>query len=149
MRRAREGECWPTLPRRRLSPIERTRLAGEILAAWVGARHAMRTLPIEASVARLRRFPRQASAPVGDSAGPEAARLARAVVLTLRAVPGDTRCLARSLALTRVLARRAITSTLVIGARTEPGFLAHAWVEHSGQALLDPGEGEFQRLVEL
>ena len=74
---------------------------------------------------------------------------ARAVLITLRPVPGDTRCLARSLALTRVLSRRGIPSTLVIGARTDPGFLAHAWVEHGGAPLLDSGDGEFQRLAEL
>lgn len=150
MRRlAREGERWPTLPQRRLTAIERARLAGEILSAWARARRAMRTLPIEASVKRLRapaaRAPRSTSA----SAGAEAHRLARAVLITLRPLPGDTRCLARSLALTRVLARRAIPSTLVIGACTDPDFLAHAWIEHAGQALLDPGEGRFQRLVEL
>jgi hypothetical protein len=150
MRRpAREGERWPTLPERRLTAIERARLAAEVIAAWVHARRAMRTLPIEASVKRLRAPAAGPARSAPAARAGEAHRLARAVLLTLRPLPGDTRCLARSLALTRVLARRAIPSTLVIGARTDPGFLAHAWVEHAGQALLDPGEGQFQRLVEL
>ena len=79
----------------------------------------------------------------------EARRLGRAVIRTLDPLPGDTRCLVRSLVLTRLLARRGIASTLVIGARTTPGFLAHAWVEHRGVAVLDPGGGQFARLTEL
>ena len=146
---ALEGERWPTLPQRPLNAIERARLAGEIVGAWARSRHAMRTLPIEASVKRLRAPAARGARTTATPAAREAHRLARAVVMTLRPLPGDTRCLARSLALTRVLARRAIPSTLVIGACTEPGFLAHAWVEHAGQALLDPGEGRFERLVEL
>jgi hypothetical protein len=37
----------------------------------------------------------------------------------------------------------------VIGARTQPEFLAHAWVEHAGNPVLNPGDGSFGRLVEL
>jgi hypothetical protein len=51
--------------------------------------------------------------------------------------------------LTRLLAGRGIEAKLVIGARAEPEFLAHAWVEHLGAAVLDPGDGSFGRLVEL
>jgi hypothetical protein len=51
--------------------------------------------------------------------------------------------------LTRLLASRGIQAKLVIGARTTPEFLAHAWVEHNGHAVLDPGEEPFGRLVEL
>jgi hypothetical protein len=64
-------------------------------------------------------------------------------------LPGDTRCLARSLVLTQLLARRGIPSRLVIGARPAPRFLAHAWVEHAGQPVLPIGDGSFGRLVEL
>jgi hypothetical protein len=64
-------------------------------------------------------------------------------------MPGDTRCLVRSLVLTRLLARRGIQAKLVIGARTTPEFLAHAWVEHDGSPVLDPGDESFGRLVEL
>lgn len=147
-RPAPERRRWPSLPQRRLNLLERARLACEIIVAWANARRTMRTLPLEQTVTRLR----SRGASPGRRRAPEALeahRLARAVLITLRPMPGDTRCLARSLALTRVLSRRAIPSTLVIGARTEPAFLAHAWIEHAGRPLLDPGEGEFQRLVEL
>ncbi len=64
-------------------------------------------------------------------------------------MPGDTRCLVRSLVLTRLLARRGIPAKLVIGARAAPDFLAHAWVEYDGDPVLSPGDGSFGRLVEL
>jgi hypothetical protein len=64
-------------------------------------------------------------------------------------MPGDTRCLARSLVLTRLLAQRGIPAKLVIGVRAAPDFLAHAWVEYDGVPVLSPGDGSFSRLVEL
>jgi Transglutaminase-like superfamily len=42
-----------------------------------------------------------------------------------------------------------IPAALVIGTRSEPEFLAHAWVEHGGAAVLPAGDGSFSRLVEL
>ena len=134
---------------RRARPLERLQLAGEILAAYLTARRAVRTLPIEAAVGALRDRPRAHGSPPGSDAGIEAHRLGRAVALTLRLAPGDTRCLTRSLVLTLLLARRGIGSTLVIGARTAPSFLAHAWVEHDGFPVLDPGDGSFERLTEI
>ena len=80
---------------------------------------------------------------------PEAARLGRAVVRTMAFLPGDTRCLRRSLVLTRLLARRGIPGRLVIGARTRPEFLAHAWVELDGVPMLATDADAFGRLVEL
>ena len=71
------------------------------------------------------------------------------VARLLAHVPGDTRCLARSLVLTRLLAKRGIETKLVIGARTTPEFLAHAWVEYDGHPVLNPGDDSFGRLVEL
>jgi hypothetical protein len=48
------------------------------------------------------------------------------------------RCLPRSVALTRVLARRGVTTTVRIGVRTKDQTLfAHAWVECMGRALND------------
>jgi hypothetical protein len=79
----------------------------------------------------------------------EAHHLGNAVARTLAVMPGDTRCLVRSLVLTRLLARRGIPASLVIGARAAPDFLAHAWVEHAGDPVLAPGDGSFGRLVEL
>jgi hypothetical protein len=123
-------------------------LAVEIALAYVDVRRELRRAPIESAVAALRGDP--ACSP--SSATPDvarAARLGRAVVRMLALLPGDTRCLARALVLTRLLARRGIPARLVIGARAGPTFLAHAWVECEGVAVLDPGDGSFERLVEL
>ena len=50
-------------------------------------------------------------------------------------------CLERSLALWWLLGRQGIAAELRMGARkTEEHFEAHAWVEHSGAVLNDPGE---------
>jgi Transglutaminase-like superfamily len=137
------------LPRgRSLGTRGRLRLIVEIVVAYVNAYRAMRRVPIEQVVARLR-----ADLPAGGREGPqaleEAVRLGRAVVRTLAFLPGDTRCLRRSLVLTSLLARRGISAQLVIGARTAPEFLAHAWVEHEGNPVLSPEGDSFGRLVEL
>lgn len=76
-----------------------------------------------------------------------ARRLGRAVTRTLRLLPTDSRCLIRSLVLTRMLTRRSIPHTLVIGVRNEAGFEAHAWVEHGGMPILPAGA--YTRLTEL
>lgn len=133
----------------RLGPIERVALIVEILTCYRWARQALTSRPIDGAVQALRAHS-PAAAPAGDAgqALQEAWRLGRAVQLTLRFAPGDTRCLTRSLVLTQLLARRGIDSKLVIGARAQPSFLAHAWVEHAGQAVL-PAEDSFGRLVEL
>ncbi len=132
----------------RLSQAERVRLAAEIVVAYVQARRALRRAPIVAAVAALRS---ESSPPRRPTAGTleEARRLGHAVTRTLTFVPGDTRCLARSLVLTRLLAGRGIQAKLVIGTRPAPDFLAHAWVEHAGDPVLAPGDGSFGRLVEL
>ncbi len=76
-------------------------------------------------------------------------RYAMAVVKVLRLLPTDSRCLVRSLVLTTVLARRGADTTLVIGVTAAPEFSAHAWVEHRGEALLEPGPTGDGRLLEL
>ena len=132
----------------RLSNTARARLAVEILAAYAQSRRALRRAPIETVVAGLRSRSPAAAEPAADSLR-EARRLGRAVGRLLSHMPGDTRCLIRSLVLTRLLASRGIEAKLVIGARTTPEFLAHAWVEHDGKPVLDPGDEPFGRLVEL
>ena len=132
----------------RLSHPARLRLAVEILMAYMQARRSLRRAPIATVVERLRSQTRATATPPHNSLA-EALRLGRAVARMLSYVPGDTRCLARSLVLTRLLARRGIDAKLVIGARTAPQFLAHAWVEHDGTPVLDPGDDSFGRLVEL
>ncbi len=138
------------LPPRPLGALERMRLATEIVAAYIHARRELRRAPIASAVAALR--VESPLPPPTSGAGAtldEARRLGRAVARTLRMVPGDTRCLARSLVLTRLLAKRGIPAKLVIGARAAPSFLAHAWVEYEGQPVLSHGDGSFGRLVEL
>ncbi len=132
----------------RLSQAERIRLAAEILAAYIRARRALRRAPIADVVVSLRSESSPDLPPTADALT-EARRLGHAVTRTLTLVPGDTRCLARSLVLTRLLARRGIPAKLVIGTRPAPDFLAHAWVEHDGDPVLSPGDGTFGRLVEL
>jgi hypothetical protein len=78
-----------------------------------------------------------------------AVRLGRAVSRTLTFLPTDGRCLVSSLVLSRLLERRRIDASLVVAVRQEPGFGAHAWVEHRGRPLLQPGDLSYQRLVEL
>ncbi len=137
---------------RPLNPAERVRLAAEIVAAYVHARRALRSAPITSVMAALRsQDPAVAPATTIAAHGTleEARRLGRAVGRTLSLLPGDTRCLVRSLVLTRLLAKRGIPATLVIGARAAPDFLAHAWVEYAGDPVLSPGDESFGRLVEL
>lgn len=79
----------------------------------------------------------------------EAARLGKVVLRTLALLPTDTRCLVRSLVLTGLLARRGISSKIVIGVAPGAKFRAHAWVEHAGYPVLPSGAGEYERLLEL
>jgi hypothetical protein len=67
----------------------------------------------------------------------------------LTALPSDGRCLIRSLVLTGLLSRRGIESTLVIAVHPGEKLAAHAWVEHEGAALLEPGQPPLERLTEL
>jgi hypothetical protein len=121
-------------------------LAAEILLTYVRVRWLLPRTDLRRAVAALK----GASTP-GAPADPVDAgrRLGRAVVRTLGVLPTDSRCLMRSLVLTALLARRGIEPRLVVGVRPGETLLAHAWVEHGGQALLDPGGGRFERLLEL
>jgi Transglutaminase-like superfamily len=136
-------------PARPLRPAERARLATEIIAAYLQAHSTLRRTPIASVVATMRSEAPPALSTTDAGTLEEARRLGHAVTRTLALMPGDTRCLVRSLVLTRLLARRGIAAKLVIGARTAPDFLAHAWVEYDNQPVLSPGDGSFGRLVEL
>jgi hypothetical protein len=149
---ARRAERRPPLPPAgALGRRHRARLIAEIVVAYLRARRELRRRPIEEAVASLR----GGAATVGTARRArseeheEARRLGWIVVRTLAFLPGDTRCLRRSLVLTRMLARRGIQARLVIGARTAPDFLAHAWVEHEGVPVLSSEGNSFGRLVEL
>lgn len=131
------------------SRIERAALGLEIVVAYARARRELRQAPIEQVVERLRRPGPLESAPPRADEREEARRLGWVVVRALRILPGDTRCLRRSLVLLQLLARRRILARVVIGVRTRPDFLAHAWVECGGEPVLSPLDGSFGRLVEL
>jgi hypothetical protein len=131
-----------------LAPLTSTAklgLVAEILHDYVIVRWRMRGPDIRAVVAQLR----------GDgqlerhSDYPLARRLGRAVARTLSFLPTDNRCLARSLVLDKLLARRSLRSVVVLAARAEPDFAAHAWVEHDGVPVLPPGSPSYKRLIEL
>lgn len=54
--------------------------------------------------------------------------------------PFRSRCLTRSLVIEALLHRQGIDCEVKFGARTGMAqFTAHAWVEHDGTALADPG----------
>jgi Transglutaminase-like superfamily len=148
------GLPWPAARARARGLARRIRLGGEVVGAYLQTRRALAHAPIAVVVAEMRGRPTQTTAQTGrerlggERLG-EAHRLAGAVVKTLELLPGDTRCLSRSLVLTRLLERRGIPARLIIGARAGPDFGAHAWVEYDGHPVLPPGDGSFARLVEL
>ena len=98
-------------------------------------------------VAALRR-PRRRRAPRGPLDADER-RLAGAAVRVLERVPGDSRCLTRSLVVLAMLARRGRDARLVLAARPAPTFAAHAWVERDGRPLLPTRDFDDARLAEL
>jgi hypothetical protein len=130
----------------RLGSAERIRVAAEILATYAAARSWMLRLSFPEAVAAARDVrPKARVAQPDDEVG---MRLGSAVQRTLRALPVDSRCLVTALVLTRMLARRGIDNTFVLGVRSQPRFSAHAWVERNGVALL-PTTPDFHRLSEF
>jgi hypothetical protein len=132
---------------RPLSPRAKLALVGEILTEYVPSWRILR----EPNVLDMVNAARDVR-PTGPAVPPAieyevARRLAKAVRRTLGLLPTDSRCLIRSLVLTRLLARRSIPNTLVIGVRKDPEFKAHAWIEHAGRPILPAGE--YTRLTEL
>jgi hypothetical protein len=119
-------------------------LGAEILVAYVRVRLWMRRAELPRVVERIR----SGAAPrPGSPLDPRA--LGAAVMGTLALLPTDSRCLVRSLVYLSLISRRGLTGTLVIGARTEPEFAAHAWVEVEGDPMLPSGDGEFKPLTVL
>ncbi len=154
MRRARAFLTSGTDPDDLLSPLSvgrKLRLSAEVLATYPRVRWLLWRNEFPEVVAKLRQAaPTDVAWPSGDpdSARVSGLRLGRAVSRTLRLLPTDSRCLVQSLVLTALLARRGLSSSLVIGVRTEPEFAAHAWIEHAEEPLLHPGDAGFKRLVE-
>lgn len=152
----REDEALaPVIPvtptsRARLSPVDRVRLAAEIAVTYWSARWWLLRLSFPEAVAAARDVRPVAPPVISDPELHSGAclRLGTAVQRTLRALPVDSRCLVTALVLTRMLARRGIDSSFVLGVRAQPSFAAHAWVERGGVALLSTAP-EFQRLAEI
>jgi hypothetical protein len=125
---------------------EKIALILEILSDYVAMWRVLRLSDVLQMAARAREVPtrKRVANPLEHLV---ARRLGKVVGKTLGVLPTDSRCLIRSLVLVRLLARRSIASTLVIGVRKASEFAAHAWVEHDGEAILPPGE--YTRLTEL
>jgi hypothetical protein len=134
--------------RRHLSLSQKASLAVEIVSTYVRARRLLRHVELREAVRVLRSAGSTPRAPDGDQLL-VGLRLGRIVGKTLGVLPFDSRCLVRSLVLSALLARRGISSSLIIGVRSEPSFEAHAWVECAGTPLLPPGDTSYGRLVEF
>jgi Transglutaminase-like superfamily len=128
------------------------RLLIEIVSVYTRVRLRMRQNDLPKLVAFARRT--DPSPPPGLHPDSREARwvavgLGRAVTKTLHALPTDSRCLVQSLVLTRLLAARGLPSSLVIAARSDPDFAAHAWVEYAGVPVLVAGDFADARLLEI
>lgn len=124
-------------------------LVAEIAVAYLRARVLLRTRGTATALSTIRE--RYGTRNSGFTAAGELAmgyRLAWVVVRVLRALP-DSRCLIRSIVLVEMLARRGVTSSLVIGVSPGPDFGAHAWVELDSAPLLPPDEWRYARMTEL
>lgn len=126
--------------------ITRVRVVLEILIAYAPLARRLHGNDIAELIALARRpGPRDAVDEVEQHQ--VAIRLGKMVLQVLRVLPTDARCLIRSLVLLRLLDRRSIDATLVIGVHTEGEFGAHAWVEQLARPVLPTGR--VTRLVEL
>jgi hypothetical protein len=133
-----------------LPPGAKIRLAAEVISVYARVRWLLlRRVSLPLTLAGLRGGTERADNPPSVESIRIGLRLARIVNRTLGALPADSRCLVRSLVLVSLLARREISSTLVIGVEVEPSFSAHAWVEAGGRPLLPTGGGRYTRLHEL
>jgi hypothetical protein len=128
--------------------LRRIALAAEIGLAYARSRWLLSRRDLPATLQALR--PRTAGASASNADGVLAGlHLAHATGRLLEALPADSRCLMRSLVVSRLLDRRRIPSAVVIGVTSGEAFGAHAWVEVAGHPVLEPGDGSYLRLVEL
>jgi hypothetical protein len=122
-------------------------LVAEIATTYARVRWTLRRTGLTQTLETLRAAPRVQP----DAAEPVALgrRLGPVVARTLSVVPAESRCLMRSLVLTRLLARRGVPTRLVISVRPGARFAAHAWIEHDDVALLPADVPSFEHLVTL
>ncbi len=142
----------PVLPSKdlRLTVVDKARLSAEILGLYARARWLLRREDLPAALSRLRDQP-AAGAPPGSAEDQLFAGRVLGAITTrvLWALPADGRCLVRSLVLTGLLSRRGIRTELVLAVHPGEQLAAHAWVEHDGAALLEPGRPPLERLTQL
>jgi hypothetical protein len=142
----------PVIPGEHVPAPQKARLMLEILRAYVQIRWWLRRMPLASVVAatRVEREPCVDVPPAGTfEARLVGARLANATRRTLKLLPTDSRCLAQSLVLSRLLGARGMPATLVIGARSADSFEAHAWVEQDSKPILPADEFGDYRLLEI
>ena len=130
-----------------LGPVTRLRLVVEILGAYPRLWRLVRSNDLVAMVAQARSAPPGRARVSPEETERVALRLGACVERVLAPLPTDSRCLIKSLIVLRMLTRRSIEARVVIGAQTDSGFAAHAWVEHGARAILPAGR--FTRLIEL
>jgi hypothetical protein len=121
--------------------------AAEVLVTYAMVRWSVRRHDLPTAVAALRtpRWRRKQLGPLDR----DERRVAAAAVRVVRRLPGDSRCLTRSLVVLAMLARRGIDVQLVLAARPAPTFAAHAWVERAGRPLLSTRDFDDARLTAL
>jgi hypothetical protein len=151
--RARIDDALCAEPRALLSVRLRLALILEILSVYAATLVRMRWHDVRAITARGRESTDVTPGHGGPEAADEHARVAKrlgwAVTRTLTVLPTDSRCLVQSLVLQRLLVARSIPSQVVIGARSDGPFMAHAWVECNSVAVLPTRGYENSRMVEL
>jgi hypothetical protein len=131
---------------RRSDARSKVALVAETLVTYAVVRWQVRRRDLPAVVAALRDGPRRRSRGPFDH---DPRRLAAAAERVVARIPGDSRCLMRSLVVLTMLARRGIDARLILAARPTPEFVAHAWVECDGDPLLPVRGFGDARLTEL
>jgi len=126
--------------------LERLGLVAEVVVTYLVVRRQVRRHDLPRAVAALREGRGSRCLAVVDR---EPQSLAAAAERVVARIPGDSRCLMRSLVVVAMLARRGVHVRLVLAARPTPEFAAHAWVERDGDPLLPTRGFGDARLAEL
>lgn len=132
---------------RHLSSMERLRLILEVCTLRLLVARMLRSgSDVRAAIGVLRRRVAEPQRMAADGAvAPLIDRLAWSSRTVLDRLPGDHPCLAQSLVLMCLLARRGVASRVVIGVRKDlpdGPLTAHAWVTVEGRAVSPPGDNE-------
>jgi hypothetical protein len=128
------------------SYVERLALIAEVLITYAVVRRQVRRHDLPRAVAALREERRPSYVAL---VAREPRALAVAAERVVARIPGDSRCLMRSLVVLAMLARRGVDARLILAARPTPEFAAHAWVERDGNPLLPTRGFGDARLTEL